>query len=63
MTSINSPNNLKEIFIEFRDALLPLLEDDYEKRAFEYFNFIPWLNSKISKRPLIELVKEANEKK
>jgi hypothetical protein len=43
-------------FAAFKNDLLLLLEDPYEKRALEYFDFISWLDSKIEKRPFMELV-------
>lgn len=37
----------KELFIEFRKELGPLTDDPYEKKAFDYFDFLAWLDSKI----------------
>ncbi len=35
-----------------------LKTDPYEKGAFEYFDFISWLESKIENRPFAEIIKE-----
>jgi tetratricopeptide (TPR) repeat protein len=43
-------------FSKFKNELLLLLKDPYEKRALEYFDFISWLDSKIEKKPFIEMV-------
>lgn len=49
-------------FSQFKNDLLALLEDPYEKRALEYFDFISWLDSKIERKPFIEMVKRRIEK-
>ena len=45
-------------FIKLRKQLIPLQENPYEKRAFIYFDIISWLESKIEKRPVQEVIKE-----
>ncbi len=46
-------------FEELHKKLLAFQEDDYEKYAFEYFDFISWLESKIQKEKF-EVVKQRN---
>ncbi|HEX8517165.1 MAG TPA: hypothetical protein VF868_13290 [Bacteroidia bacterium] len=47
-----------EAFIELRKEFLELIDDPYEKKAFEYFDYISWFDSRIEKRPFEEIVKE-----
>jgi hypothetical protein len=58
ISKINSTKDLKTAFIELNGKLLLLKKDHYEKQAFNYFDFISWLESKIEKRPFAEIVKE-----
>jgi hypothetical protein len=51
------------VFIELRNELLKLSTDNYEKKALGYFDFISWLDSKIKKRPLSEILKEKEKEK
>jgi len=50
------------LFIQLRDELEKLKSDSFEKRAFEYFDIISWLDSKIENRPLAEIVREKANK-
>lgn len=53
--------NQKEMiigFTELLDDLKKLASDSFEKHAFEYFDFISWLQSKIDKKPF-EIVKKS----
>ncbi len=45
-------------FKELREDLLPLTESKFEKRAFVYFDIIAWLESKINKKTVEEVIKE-----
>lgn len=45
-------------FHELYDELLKLKDDSFEKHAFEYFDFISWLESKNKSLDFAELVKE-----
>lgn len=47
-------------FSAFKSDLILLLNDPYEKRALEYFDFISWLDSKIEKKPFMEVVNRSN---
>lgn len=43
-------------FRKLRSQLLPLQDNPYEKRAFIYFDIISWLESKIEKRQVQEVI-------
>jgi hypothetical protein len=58
MHNIYTPKDEVEAFVELRKEFLPLLEDPYEKKAFEYFDYISWFDSRIEKRSFEEIVKE-----
>ena len=45
-----------EGFRELKEELQALAEDEFEKRAFEYFDFISWLESKIQGAGFEEIV-------
>ena len=53
---INSANDLRIAFAELKESMLILKKDKQEKRAFDYFDFISWLESKIEKRSFSEIV-------
>ena len=55
--AITSPNNLTTAFKELKELLIPLSKDPLEKNSFDYFDFISWLESKITKRPFADIVK------
>jgi hypothetical protein len=53
------PLNVKKqqlTFPAFKNELMLLLEDPYERRALEYFDFISWLDGKIEGRSFAEMV-------
>jgi hypothetical protein len=52
-----------EAFIELRAEFMPLIDDPYEKKAFEYFDYISWFDSRIENRTFEEIVKEKFLKK
>jgi hypothetical protein len=58
MHNIYTPKDEVEAFLELRTEFIPLLEDPYEKKAFEYFDYISWFDSRIEKRSFEEIVKE-----
>jgi hypothetical protein len=47
-----------EAFVELRKEFLELVDNPYESKAFEYFDYISWLDSHIEKRDFAEIVKE-----
>lgn len=42
-------------FKDLRDKIQSLMKDKFEKQAFEYFDFVGWLDSKITKKPFKEI--------
>lgn len=47
---------LTELFDEMKYELESIYEDGYEKFGFDAFNIIPWLESKITKNPMREIL-------
>ena len=45
-------------FEKLRERLIPLQSNPYEKRAFIYFDIISWLECKIQRRPVQEVIAE-----
>ncbi|MFL5764984.1 MAG: hypothetical protein ACJ77K_13655 [Bacteroidia bacterium] len=58
MHRIYTPKDQIEAFIELRKDFLGLADDPYESKAFQYFDYISWLDSHIEKRSFEEVVKE-----
>jgi hypothetical protein len=48
------PVVLREAFAELRNQLIPLQEDAYERNAFDYFDFIVWLEARIQQKTMLE---------
>lgn len=63
MHHIYTPKDEVEAFVELRNEFLTLIDDPYEKKAFEYFDYISWFDSRIEKRTFEEIVKEKFLKK
>lgn len=53
-----TPSDQKETFMALRNEFMALLEDPFEKKAFEYFDYISWADSHIEKKSFEEIVKE-----
>lgn len=47
LSKVNSEDDLKFIFIQMGKKLTILKKDKYEKNAFEYFDFLKWVNNKL----------------
>ncbi|MFH0866911.1 MAG: hypothetical protein V1904_12000 [Bacteroidota bacterium] len=45
-------------FKKFRKLILPLKNDPYEKRVFEFFDFLSWIDSKIENKNLTEIIEK-----
>ncbi len=52
----NSEKALLELFAEMKYELEAISKDDFEKHAFDAFNLIPWLQSKIEKKTMREIL-------
>jgi hypothetical protein len=59
----NSHSTEMEYFETFVESIKPLENEDYEKIAFEYFDFIAWAQSHISRLPFQEAVRARVELK
>lgn len=53
-----TPKDQIESFVELRKKFIELTEDQYEKKAFEYFDYVSWLDAHIEKRSFEEVVKD-----
>ena len=61
LKDLNKESNNKDLFERFatlKSQLLPLVNSAYEKRAFIYFDIISWLESKIEKRPVQDVIRD-----
>lgn len=55
-SQITDKEMLLVAFKNFRKRILPLQKDPYEKRVFEFFDFISWIDSKIENKKLIDII-------
>lgn len=58
LTNEVSQKELIERFKTLKAQLIPLMDSEYDKRAFIYFDIITWLVSKIEKREIEEIIQE-----
>jgi hypothetical protein len=56
MPDIYTEKDELEAFVELRKEFIEISEHPYEKKAFEYFDYISWLDSKIEKKSFEEIV-------
>lgn len=57
MPNIYTPKEELDAFVGLRKEFVEISEHPYEKKAFEYFDYISWLDSKIEKKSFEEIVK------
>jgi len=57
MPSIYSPKDEIAAFKQLRTEFMELTPHPYESKAFEYFDYISWLDSKIEGKPFAEIVR------
>ncbi len=57
----NTEKALVELFEEMKYELDAILKDEYEKHAFDAFNILPWLKSKIEKKSMREILHEETD--
>ena len=62
MLKVPGRNLLRDKLTDLRAKLEQIASDPYEKNAFEYFDFIGWLDSKLGHREFAEVVREKNQK-
>ncbi len=58
LPQMHTEKDLRASFREMRKELQALAEDPFERRVFQYFDFISWLDSKIENRPFAEVVRK-----
>ena len=50
-------DEVKNAFMELRNKLLDISKQPYQKRHFLYLDIVSWLESKISDKPVQEVIK------
>ena len=58
LSRVNTDQELIDRFKILREKMLALSKSKYDKRAFVYFDIISWLESKIHKKPIGDLLME-----
>jgi hypothetical protein len=58
MPKIYNSRQQLQAFKELRAEFMEIANDEYESKAFEYFDYISWLDSKIENKSFAEIVKE-----
>ena len=51
-------NGSKDIFKSFKNKLMTIKNDPYEKKIMEALNILHWLDSKIENKPFAEIIKQ-----
>jgi hypothetical protein len=57
LPALKSRHELTAWFGDLREELTPLADSPFEKQAFAYFNYLPWLQSKVEGRSLAETMR------
>ncbi len=55
---VRTDEELIEMFVFMRRDLIEIKNDEFEQNAFDAFNILPWLDSKIEKIPFLEAIKK-----
>ena len=50
-------DTMQKLYIEFKNDIVEVLKDPYEKAANEYFDFLSWLDAKIENKTCEEIVR------
>jgi hypothetical protein len=58
VVKVKSGQSLRPFYEELYKELLELANDQFERNAFEYFDFLSWAESKVKKLPFREVVEE-----
>jgi hypothetical protein len=58
LPKVFSRNDLTEAFKQLKDRLEKVFENEFEKQALGYFDFLSWLKSKIENRTFEEVYRE-----
>jgi len=63
MPDIFTKEDQLNAFTELRKQFLELADHPFEKKAFEYFDYVSWADSKIENKPFEEIVRRKFDKK
>ena len=63
LAGIYPGENLTPRFIRLKKEMEEILKDEFERQALNHFDFITWLESKITGRTFAEILREKAEKK
>jgi hypothetical protein len=58
-----NPSRLTSSLEELKRTIVEIAKDPYERKILEYFDFVSWLESKISRRPFHDVISEAHSPK
>ncbi|MBL7892389.1 MAG: hypothetical protein JNL63_07145 [Bacteroidia bacterium] len=58
LADADTESEMKEVYKKIHPQLIRLSKNKFEKGAFEIFDFVSWLESKIDERPFAEIVKK-----
>jgi len=53
-----NPKELEGMLIAYRENLVEIFQDKLERRADDYFKNFEWIKSKLTGRPILELIRE-----
>jgi hypothetical protein len=59
---MKNENELQKLYIETRKEFIQLSEEKYEQEAFDFFDVIKWLTSKIEKKSYAKVIEEMKRK-
>ncbi len=59
--AFNSRADIVKGFQQLKSNLKPLMEDSNEKRVFEIFNFIDWIDGHIQNKPALQIARERQQ--
>ncbi len=58
LIKFKNTDDMKKLYVNFKNELNDVLKDPYETAANEYFDFISWLDSKIENKPFENIIKK-----
>lgn len=53
----NTKKSIKQFYVELLIEMKEIVKDPYEAKAFKYFDFISWLESKIERKSIADVVR------
>ena len=56
-----NPKHLTKSLEELKESIIEISKDPHENRILDYFDFISWLDSKITRRPFLEVMEEKSK--